>query len=122
MKEDFEIDMEKSYAYCRDCLHFEVCDMWPSLTCNCENKLPKEEPKQRWIPVSERVPKKERRTYWVCTDAETQHECRWTNNRFGMTELDEWGWSIFDTPQYTKVIAWMPLPEPYKQGGKENER
>lgn len=69
-----------------------------------------------WVPCSERLPKKERRTYWVCTDAETQHECRWTNNRFGMTELDEWGWSIFDTPQYTKVIAWMPLPEPYKEG------
>lgn len=77
------------------------------------------QPEQHWIPCSERLPKKERSTYWVCTDAETQHECRWTNNRFGMTELDEWGWSIFDTPQYTKVIAWMPLPEPWR--GEEHE-
>lgn len=34
-----EIDMEKSYAYCRDCLHLPVCDRWPSLTCSCLYKL-----------------------------------------------------------------------------------
>lgn len=67
----------------------------------------------QWIPCSERLPEEEKKTYWVCTDAEYQYECRWTNNRFGIGE-GEWGWSIFDTPQYTKPIAWMPLPEPYK--------
>ena len=66
-----------------------------------------------WIPCSDRLPKKEKKTYWVCTDTEYQCECRWTNNRFGLGE-GEWGWSIFDTPQYSKPIAWMPLPEPYK--------
>ena len=74
-------------------------------------KALKQEPK--WIPCSERLPKKEKKTYWVCTDTEYQCECRWTNNRFGLGE-GEWGWSIFDTPQYSKPIAWMPLPEPYK--------
>lgn len=96
-------------------------------TCNCDicpdvevfRLLPSAQQEPQWIPCSERLPKKERRTYWVCTDAGTQHECRWTNNRFGMMELDEWGWNIFDTPQYTKVIAWMPLPEPYKGGNDE---
>lgn len=68
----------------------------------------------KWIPCSERLPKKEKKTYWVCTDTEYQYECRWTNNRFGLGE-GEWGWSIFDTPQYSKPIAWMPLPEPYKE-------
>lgn len=69
---------------------------------------------ERWIPCSERLPEKKRKTYWVCTDTEYQCECRWTNNRFGLGESDNWGWSYFDTPQYTEVIAWMPLPEPYK--------
>ena len=70
-----------------------------------------------WIPCSERLPEKERKTYWVCTDVGSQHECRWTNNRFGLWKsTDDWGWSIFDIPQYTSVIAWMPLPEPYKGG------
>ena len=77
-------------------------------------KLTDKEYKGGWIPCSERLPKKEKKTYWVCTDAEYQCECRWTNNRFGLGE-GEWGWSIFDTPQYSKPIAWMPLPKPYKE-------
>lgn len=71
-----------------------------------------------WISCSERLPKEEKKTYWVCTDTEYQCECRWTNNRFGLGE-GEWGWSIFDTPHYTKPIAWKSLPEPYKGGGEE---
>ena len=67
-----------------------------------------------WIPCSERLPEEEKKTYWVCTDTEYQCECRWTNNRFGIG-VGEWGWSIFDTPQYSKPIAWMPLPDPYKE-------
>ena len=77
----------------------------------CLNALPSV---QQWISCSERTPEKKRKTYWVCTDTEYQCECRWTNNRFGFGESDNWGWSIFDTPQYTKVIAWRELPEPYK--------
>ena len=83
------------------------------------NKLPSVQP-QRWIPVTERLPENRRETYWVCTDTEAQCECRWTNNRFGIAETDEWGWSIFDYPQYSKVVAWMTLPEPYK-GGQDDE-
>ena len=71
--------------------------------------------KPRWIPVTERLPEEEKKRYWVCTDTEYQCECRWTNNRFGMGEFDEWGWSIFDIPQYSHVVAWMPLPQPPKE-------
>ena len=70
--------------------------------------------KQKWIPVTEQLPEVERKSYWVCTNTGYQCECRWTNNQFGIGESDEWGWSIFDIPQYQKVIAWMDLPEPYK--------
>ena len=76
------------------------------------------EPEQRWIPCSERVPEQVNKSYWVCTDTGYQCQCRWTNNLYGFGESDEWEWKIFDIPQYTKVIAWMPLPEPYK-GGSE---
>ena len=82
--------------------------------------LPSEQPEPQWIPCSERLPEAEKERYWVCTDTEYQCECRWTNNRFGMGEFDEWGWSIFDIPQYSHVIAWMPLPEPYME--EEYER
>ena len=73
----------------------------------------------RWIPVTERLPKAERKSYWVCTDTGYQCECRWTNDRFGIIESDEWGWKIFDIPQYQKVVAWMPLPDPYEQPKEE---
>ena len=68
---------------------------------------------QQWIPCSERLPEKEKKCYWVCTDDGYQFQCRWTNV-FGFYESDDWTWSIFDKPQYSKIIAWMPLPEPYK--------
>lgn len=73
-----------------------------------------EESKPRWIPVTERLPEAERKSYWVCTDNGYQCQCRWTNNRFGIRESDKWGWSIFDIPQYQKVVAWMLLPRPYE--------
>ena len=74
-----------------------------------------ERDEHRWIPVTERLPKAERKSYWVCTDTGYQCECRWTNDRFGIRESDKWGWKIFDIPQYQKVVAWMPLPEPPKE-------
>lgn len=67
-----------------------------------------------WIPVEDE-PSKERRSYWVCTDTGYQCECRWTNNIYGLRESDKWGWSIFDIPQYSKVVAYMPLPKPYER-------
>ena len=77
--------------------------------------------KPHWISVDDRLPQKENRTYWICTDTGYQCECRWTNNRFGIGESDEWGWSIADVPQYHKVVAWMFLPEPYEPP-KEDEQ
>ena len=76
--------------------------------------LPSAEPERRWIPVTEALPEEENKSYWICTDTGYQCKCRWTNNIYGIYESNEWGWSIFDIPQYTKVVAWMPLPEPWR--------
>ena len=78
----------------------------------------KAEAEPRWIPV-ESEPPKERRSYWVCTDTGYQGECRWTNNIYGLRESDKWGWSIFDIPQYTKIVAYMPLPTAYERSEDE---
>ena len=77
-------------------------------------ELPSAQPEQRWIPMTESLPKAEKKRYWVCTDTGYQCECGWTNDRFGKGEFDEWGWSIFDIPQFFKIVAYMPLPEPYR--------
>lgn len=86
-----------------------------SLAIVMANNLPTAEPEWRWIPVTERLPKKENKSYWICTDTKHQCECRWTNNIYGIGKSNNWGWSIFDILQYTKVIAWMLLPEPWKE-------
>ena len=97
----------------------ELCGLCASQSKDCSEAVAKYielwEKQPRWIPVTEGLPKAERESYWVCTDTGYQCECRWTNNRFGIGESDEWGWSIFDIPQYQKVIAWMPLPQPPKK-------
>ena len=39
----------------------------------------------QWIPVTERLPNAERKSYWGCTDNGYQCECRCTN-QFGIIE------------------------------------
>ena len=72
-------------------------------------------PEPHWIPCSEKLPKEEKGHYWICTDTGYQCQCRWTNDVYGLGASDRLEWKIFDIPQYQKVIAWMPLPEPYKE-------
>lgn len=75
----------------------------------------------RWIPCSERMPEEQKKSYWVCTDSGYQCECRWTNvNHFWTQLTTDWHWHLMDIPQYTKIVAWMPLPKPYKTDEVEN--
>ena len=74
----------------------------------------------KWIPVSE--PPKELDTYLIQTDGEPYMcQCRWTDvNPFWTDYKTKPHWNIFDLPQYSKVVAWMPLPKPYEpQEGSE---
>lgn len=108
-------------------LYNEAADAIEELSKRVDESIPKDDAeiiiaevaKPRWIPVTERLPEKEKRTYWICTDTGYQCECRWTNNRFGIRESDEWGWSIFDITQYQEAVAWMPLPKPYEPPEEE---
>ena len=79
-----------------------------------------EEP--QWILCSERLPEEKAASYWVCTDAGYQFECRWTNVNHLFTNLTmKWHWHVMDVPQYSMVVAWKPLPEPYKGEDTKNE-
>ena len=107
-----DADLDKLYDVLKDinvmeCPWFEVQDK--------HGNKAKYYREPHWIPCSERMPEEERKKYWVCTDTGYQCECRWTNVNPIWTELiTDWHWNIFDTPQYSKVVAWMPLPEPYR--------
>ena len=79
-------------------------------------KIERREPIMRWIPCSERLPENGRQ---VLVYARSVH--------YALAKYDEMRdadgvyrkqWVTFDAwkPFYTikEVIAWMPLPEPYK--------
>ena len=85
----------------------------------CE--LPFARPEPHWIPCSERLPEEKERSYWVCLETGGQCQCRWTNDMYGLgaNKWSKWGWHIMDKPQYSKIVAWMPLPEPYRGGDSE---
>ena len=74
--------------------------------------LPSAQPEQRWIPCSERLP--ENRLYVLVTYKYEygliDHGITW----YGQAE-EKWNTS-------REVIAWMPLPEPYREGEQDENR
>lgn len=92
--------------------------------------LPSVQPEQRWIPCSERLPEEygEYQITWTTSyaskklfigDAEYEITGEWDseNDRF------KGEWLLHDYMEYyqnVKVIAWMPLPEPYKGERRED--
>lgn len=69
--------------------------------------LPPVTPKQRWIPVSERLPE-ESGSYLTTT----RNNAVRVNHFYAGHGRQVFGYR-------NNVIAWMPLPEPYKEGESE---
>ena len=74
--------------------------------------LPSAEPKTGgWIPCSERLPKAGRFRHYIITLRENYE----TINRVYEAWYTKSGWQLGSQMLADKdVIAWMPLPEPYK--------
>lgn len=95
-------------------------------------KALEQEPKTEWIPVSERLPEKAGQ-YLVTIQSSfgvnsmeianfsldlSIVSCLFSNKKgkSGWWGCDDNGWNIFI---YSCVIAWMPLPAPYKAESEE---
>ena len=97
----------------------------------------------RWIPVSERLPETDNENninnynvlLWVKNKSHPEREPQIYLGKLRHVDGDDgsgnfwgketkpcdwtiWGWSYFFEPE---VIAWMPLPQPYKAVGEAGE-
>lgn len=66
---------------------------------------------QQWIPVSEGLPEND--DWVIVTILDEWGDTPWTYTDFGWY-LEAASCWIIDAKQRTDVIAWMPLPEPWK--------
>ena len=75
----------------------------------------------RWIPVTEKLPEKD--IYVLATDG-TDTFVAWYYISFDIfDEKRIEGWSSYDEQfvRYAPIIAWMPLPQPYKAESEVQE-
>ena len=97
-------------------------DNAPTVFPICEDKACKyranERPQDRWIPVSERLP--EERGIYLVTEKVFAIDDRNHRGKFKIkTEQVGFYDGKWDRAYFFEVIAWQPLPEPYKEGGEE---
>lgn len=107
---DFAFACQQTMCEAADAIEELICEV-----ADEHNARIDVEERHRWIPVTERLPKDKKETYWCYTDAGAMCECRWTNDRYGLGASYNWGWNVMDVPQYQKITHWMPLPEPPKE-------
>ena len=76
------------------------------------HNLPPATPKQRWIPVGERLPEQLKDV--IVTDIETSntYQSRYFGNGY---------WECDNGYFRNRIIAWMPLPKPYEPQESEDK-
>lgn len=125
-------------AVSRQAVIIVVKDWWKNGVMAIDDiyKLPPVEPTRNWIPVSERLPETNNENeideynvlLWVANKTHPEREPQIYLGKLKKVNGDDgsgnfwgiktkpcdwtiWGWCYFNEPE---VIAWMPLPDPYK--------
>lgn len=131
LKEYFMPSAQPEYKldeWCEDCKEYDherhCCPRFNRVIRETLEEIQAEQkPEQRWIPVTERLPEEGR--YVLITkepfkikgyEREVIKAERSADPRSGKIE---WWSPEFGTLTNNAVLAWMPLPEPYKKEGDE---
>ena len=76
----------------------------------------------KWIPCSERLPDAEYGegdSVLCCTELGLMYILYWNGGNWCVSTGEPHIWVNHKTGWHDRVIAWMPLPEPYRDGGEE---
>ena len=98
------------------------------LTDELQEAIEQDEKENGWIPVSERLPEDEKeylvtlekvhgtpeKLYGIAYYLKFGDAGYWNEKKYGYLEWDKYSDGHGGTKMY-KVIAWKPLPEPYKE-------
>lgn len=108
-KNDVRTDEElgSAYAYCEDCRLVEVCRYYPYDGCDF-----KEVAKSEWISPKKRLPNEYDRVLVTIQINKREPVARsgyFASGAFSNDNGDYW------RAEETEVIAWMPLPKPYRE-------
>ncbi len=72
-----------------------------------------------WIPVTERMPEKDGRylvTFKYCRGCHNVIEAKFQTDEVRKKSVRRWHLAGRLFPVEWDILAWMPLPEPYKEG------
>ena len=91
----------------------------------CSERLPEVKHFQYYIPKTDLDPEMEYYVSdWVLATTADEYEPICIAQAWHETKADEYGWEDASDHVYTldEVLAWMPLPEPYKEENNDNSR
>lgn len=102
---------------------------YPELIDELQEAIKQDKKENGWIPVSERLPEDEKEclvtlekiygtpeiSMGIANYLRFGNDGYWSEKKYGYLEWDRYSDGHGGTKMY-KVVAWMPLPEPYKEG------
>ena len=111
-------------SICEGCLHKEVCGLegsYDEALKFCDDYM-------GWIPVSKKLPETDEfRTEFIVTiRCDTWEEnktmvAEWENTTVRGKDVSRWIWCNRLIPYGWEVIAWMSLPEAYREDGDTDD-